>query len=158
MGAVKKNVEMWCCNKCGKVWAGKLGAEICCKEYFCENCGEKTEQFKMICEKCAMERDFEEGEKINVKDYDLGIYWWNDRYYDSLEELEGVKWVYGVDENETVIDWESMLDDVISEVGHECFEEEAYYEMKEFCEKWNEKWKYKYYTVNYNKIIVLEGK
>ena len=157
MGAVKKSVEMWCCDKCGKVWNGELAAEICCKEYWCEKCGEKTEQFKLICEKCAMEKDFEEGERIDIEDYDLDVYWWDGEYKYGLDCLEDREWVYGVDEFETSIDWRSVLDSVVDDVGFECFEDKAYDEMKEFCEKWSEKWKRKYYVVNYGKIVVLKN-
>ena len=36
------DLKGYMCDKCGKIYTDKYMAEICCKQYYCEECGSKV--------------------------------------------------------------------------------------------------------------------
>ena len=171
---MSKEIKAWKCEKCGKAYMYKSGADDCCKVEIietshCEICGNEIEKYRTICDDCLSKRHYKDGTKIKYSEYDLDwLYDGNtDKYFSDIdalddyyedENLELPKWCYGCDEIPFAIDIDGALENA-SEEMYEDFEydndADELGELIDFIKAWNEKQSAKSYESNYKKIILL---
>ena len=73
--AKKIQVNGYMCEKCGKIYAGggigtdEYLANMCCKQYYCEDCGKPTEKYNYVCPQCLEKRKFNKATKMSYSEY-----------------------------------------------------------------------------------------
>ena len=164
------NIPLWQCTECGKLYGSKEQAELCHKEYICENCGAKAPRYRLLCEKCDEQKTFDRANKMTYDEYieknPGNMIFYNGEYYSELEDLlddlayyeEDVpKYVYGTTKYRVEIDAQDVLDteEENSNLEDFYFDDYGRLEFIHFVEEWNKKYGTDAYTVDYDTIILL---
>lgn len=155
--AKKVQVDGYMCEKCGKVYAGggigtdEYLANMCCKQYYCEDCGKPTEKYNLVCPECSEKRKFDKAKKMSYDEYIKQFpgypIWHNDEYYWELEELkeyqydsdlEMPEYVWGTKKERVEVNIESAIDDAECNSNLEDFYFDDTKELIDFVKKWNE--------------------
>ena len=160
--STKVNMDLFRCDKCGKLYTQALAADMCCKQYCCEKCGAETPKYIVKCDACHEKDMFEKAVKLTAEEYEKQCPGYplargDENYFDDWDELieecnvngcpipeyvNGTFRVYGC------IDPDQVLQHIEEELNCEdlAFSQEAYNEFREFARKWNEEHKiYCYY-------------
>lgn len=161
------NIPLWQCTECGRLYTSKLEAEICHKEYFCEDCGKKTPQYHLVCDECSKKRRYDKATKMTydeyIKKYPGNMIFYGDKYYmeleDLLDELEGQEiddYIYGTDKERIEIDANCIISNLEDNADVEDFyiDSTSEDELYDFVKQWNEKYGQDVYYVNFNIIIL----
>lgn len=162
------------CEKCGKIFAGggigtdEYLANICCKQYYCEDCGKPTEKYNMVCGECMEKRKFDKAKKMSysqyVQEFPNYMIWFNDKYYMELEELiEDLEcddlpipeYVWGTEKERIEINIENEIENTEQNSDLEDFYFDNTKELIDFVEKWNKENGTDAYYMSYNIAIVL---
>lgn len=155
--AKKVKVDGFMCEKCGRVYAGggigtdEYLANMCCKQYYCEDCGEPTEKYWLVCPECAEKRKFNKAEKMSYSEFEKRFpnypIYFNEDFFWDIEDLkekqfcEGVKmpeYVWGTMKERVEINIEQAIEDAEENCGLEDFSFDNTKSLVEFVEKWNE--------------------
>ncbi len=170
--AKKVQVTAYLCEKCGKQYPTEYLADICCKQYYCENCGQPTEQYRILCRECAEKQKFDKAKKMSYSDYvkqfpDYMIWDGNDGYYSELEEMADMyacdnrsvpDYIWGCDKYRVEIDIDNVIECTEEDSNLEDFSFDTYGEtdsLREFVKQWNEKNGIDAYCGEYDIAIVL---
>ena len=169
MGARRiDNMSIYVCDKCGKMYFDKYVAEICCKDYFCEDCGAPTPKYHLVCEKCSKKRRYEKATKMTydeyIEKYPDNMIVYGDEYYteleDLLDDLKGQKpddYIYGTDKERIEINADCVLSDLEDNADIEDFyiDDAGREELYNFIDQWNAKYGQDIYCLNEKVIILL---
>ena len=172
--AKKVQVTAYLCEKCGKQYPTEYLADICCKQYYCENCGQPTEQYHLLCKECSEKRKFDRAKKMSYSDYIKqfpdNMIWDGEDYYSELEEmadlyvcgnLSAPDYVWGTEQYRVEIDIDSAIECAEVDANLEDFSFDTYGEtdsLRKFVKQWNEKNGVNAYYGDYSIAIVLTDK
>jgi hypothetical protein len=181
MNAVE--VVIYQCSQCGRKFENPASAEVCCiTENLCPKCGKPMKRFFTMCDACrseefeekqrAKEKErYEKAEKILLDDYD------GEQVFDgehfiltddadieyAMDGSDSRRFVWACTKHRRVVtkeDVHGMLGQIIEEVE---FDESPGVEdvfnlatLMEFIEKWNEKNKLIYFSIDYSRAILLK--
>lgn len=170
---IKKNMDVYICDKCSKVYCDEYVANICCKQYHCEVCGKETQQYHLKCPECQEKARYDKAKKMTIGEYEAEfsgnmVYDGND-YYSSVEELlETYTWgnreesdmpnyCYGTIRVYMKLEPDEILRHMEEELDCEDVEisEDGYKEFREFAKAWNEKHQQYCYFMNDDVIILI---
>lgn len=164
----------WECEMCSKKYMDKYSADVCCKIYYCEDCGKKAEKYRKYCKDCEEKRAFQEAIKLSVEKYEAAYpghmvfdgFW---TFYSSVSKLlewlsddcERPAYCWGTDKIEHELDAEYILSQFYDEINCEdlSFDNEEFEELKDLLKPWNEKHSTTTYVPNDIAILIppLEG-
>ncbi|MFS7259438.1 hypothetical protein CKN82_11260 [Carnobacterium divergens] len=82
------SIKAYQCTNCKKISTNQTAADTCCKVFKCRRCNENAERFHELCIKCEEKVRFENGNKIDLVDYQEEWLHWEDRFFEGIEELE----------------------------------------------------------------------
>lgn len=167
--ATKKNVDIFICETCGKMYLNERAAENCCAPYHCSVCGKETPRYILKCNSCSSKEKYEAARKLTLEEYEKEfpgcmLYDGNDYFADMEELIDHYQYndspipnyVYGTFRVYGEIDPDEVLEGIEQELDCEdlAFDKEAYEEFRAFAKQWNEKHKiYCYYSDE--KVVVL---
>lgn len=175
--AKKVQVTGYMCEKCGKIYAGggigtdEYLANMCCKQYYCEDCGKPTEKYNYVCPECSEKRKFIKAKKMSYAKYikefpDYPIYF-NEQFFWELDELkdqiecndqEMPEYVWGTIKERVEVDIVTAIEDAEDNSNLEEFYFENTKELIDFVKEWNKENGTDAYYQTYNIAIVLSPK
>lgn len=171
--AIKKTMDMYICEKCGKMYSDEYVANICCKQYHCEVCGKETQRYYLKCPECQENARFEKARKMTIAEYeaefsDCMVYDGSDYYcsvedlleayiWGSREECDMPNYCYGTTRVYMKLEPDEILNHLEEELGCEGIEisEAGYKEFREFANAWNEKYQEFCYFMNDDIVILI---
>lgn len=166
------NLKGYMCDKCGKIYTDKYIAEICCKQYYCEDCGKPTPKYIMRCDECKEKYIYNRATKMTYEEYikkypdypvwgieDTGeCYWELEDYIEHIvNETEPPYPIYcfGSTKERLEIDIENVIEDINIDMEDGCGIEPDK-ELRDFINKWNEKNGRDIYHCDTNTIILID--
>lgn len=166
--AIRREIVVYECEKCGKQYSNEYVADICCKQYYCEDCGKPTEKYCLVCPECHEKRVYNKAKKMSyidyIKKYPKNMIWYNDEYYSELEDLidylesQGLPipdYVFGTSEYRVEVDIVNAIDQAEQDCGLEDFYFDNTEELIDFTDKWNKENGTNAFMVTEDIIIVL---
>lgn len=159
------------CDKCGKIYTNRDMAEICCKQYYCEECGKPTPKYIMRCDECQEKYIYNRAKKMTYEEYikeypgypiwdieEDNCYWELEDYIDTIyneKEPPYPTYCFGAMKERLEIDLESVIYDINEGLDCDCCNGlEADKKLVEFIDKWNKENGRDTYYCN-NKIVIL---
>jgi hypothetical protein len=170
--ATETTIKAWKCEKCGKIYTDKHAAETCCKQYHCEICGCETPRYRLKCEPCFEKCKYDKATKITLSEWQEknadNMVFYNDIFYCSVDDMleslydDGIDdlptYCWGTDKFPMIVDADYAME--CAEENTDCedlsFSDSAREELREFVDKWNEKYGEYYFTVNDTVILIPE--
>lgn len=172
--AKKIQVDGYMCEKCGKIYVGggigtdEYLANMCCKQYYCEDCGKPTEKYNYVCPQCSEKRKFDKATKMSYSEYikkfpDYPIYF-NENFYWELEDLkeyqyyndlEMPEYVWGTVKERVEVDIETAIENAEENSNLEDFYFDDTKELIDFVKKWNEENGTDAFYQSYDIVVVL---
>jgi hypothetical protein len=169
-----REVTVYKCSDCKKVYVKKEFADDCCKPYRCEVCGVETPRYRTKCALCAEKIRFGKANKIKYSEY-KAQYLWDERtkkYYSDIEEMAEAYAEYDNEEgNSGMPDWcyacteipfQVDIEHAIEQAEEDMYEDfEAVHsavdlkELLDFVEAWNKKQYAKAYVTDYSTVVLL---
>lgn len=165
-----KEVQLkgYMCEKCGKIHLNKDAAELCCKQYYCEECGVETERYYLLCPTCAEKRNYEKATKMTYKEYiekypDYPIFdrneedceWDIEYLIEKYDKEDTPKYFYGATKERVEVDIEYAI-----QCAEEELPEDGYLygtqELYDFVKKWNEKYGENVYYCDKKTLILVD--
>lgn len=172
--AKKVQVTAYLCERCGKQYPLAYLADICCKDYFCEICGQPTKQYYMTCDSCREKEKFKMAKKMSyehyIKEFPNYMVWDGDDYYQDLEDMAEIyacnnrsvpDYIWGCKQYRVEIDIDNVICCAEDDSNLEDFSFDTYGEtesLREFVKQWNEKNGVDAYYGDYSIAIVLTDK
>lgn len=172
--ARKVEVIGYMCEKCGKIYADQRTnmneylANICCKQYYCEDCGKPTEKYNYVCPECSEKRKFAKAKKMTYSEYikefpDYPIYFNEDFFWDIedlreqqyADDLEMPEYVWGTVKERVEVNIESAIEDAEYNSNLEDFYFDDTKELIDFVKKWNQKNGTDSFYQSYEIVIIL---
>jgi hypothetical protein len=121
-----------------------------------------------VCDACRIDEKVRKARHIPESKYDDPVFF-NDKYFKDLDALLDYYYeddgstpgpVFGSTAEYIKLNPESILSGLEEEVMFDdevdMFPDKAYSEVYDFCNQWNEKYKFEYYIPNYKIVIDLE--
>lgn len=161
---VTKEVTVYSCGYCGKLYRDKVDADFCHSDRTCTECGIVIGKVNYYtkCDFCinksklAAEKVlFDNARKMTVKEYseefgDNPLLLGDDYYYDvdsildeiySMDEEDNPTYVWGTKSIEITLDAENIISNFEEncELEDYSMDSDAQKEIFEFCKQWNEK-------------------
>lgn len=142
------------CNACGKIHSDEKTAVKCCAQRYCEDCGIEVKKYRICCEPCGLNRQFEKAEKLQPEQGDGWVHsdevgGYNEGYFSSLGALidhcedEGIpvpKWVFCCKPIEHKLDVEHALESMLEEAYEDAYDDLVDVdELQKFVDEWNAK-------------------
>lgn len=162
------DLKGYMCDKCGKIYADKYMAEICCKQYYCEDCGKPTPKCIIRCDECQEKYIYNKAIKMTyeeyIKEYPGYPIWDIDRdecYWELEDYIEHIidkteplypTYCFGATKERLEIDIENVIDDINIDIEDGCGIEPDK-ELINFIDKWNKENGRDIYYCNTNIII-----
>jgi len=184
-----KTATIWCCGNCKRVASSQEYAEKCCVCYYCGKLIEdntdkclssphskdnipSSYHFKCLAESQAKRHQEKVDKAEKIENWDGGVFW-NDEYYESVEdaadsiygyyfddeEKPGYLWVAKLAGTHPLINFGRLIEDIEERLGLDSDGEGCYdylvgtEEFKQACEDFNEKNKnLEWYVEDYTRM------
>ena len=171
-----KEVKVFACGYCGKLYREKTNADFCHNDKTCGTCGKvvgKTDYY-IDCKECRDKKEeqkekerFDKAAKLSYKEYEKdceGYLFVNDEIYYFIEDLEDAfeedmpKYAWaasmetkGLISDDLVEDFESSL-----QLDDYQLQEDAVKKIEDFCRNWNEVHGVDVYYPDYSRAVILD--
>ena len=148
--STKREIVVWECDTCHKQYPNQYLADICCKQYFCEDCGKPLPKYRLLCEECSNKRNYEKAKKMTytqyIKKYPNEFLYFDDQYFYDLPELQEYchwnhkpmpEYVYGTVDYRVEVDIESAIEQAEEDSNLEDFSFDNTDTLIDFVNNWN---------------------
>lgn len=171
--AIKEQIEVFTCEKCGKHYTTEESANNCCKDYYCEKCGKLAPRYHTLCSKCKAKKDFDNAKKYTYDEYmkefpDNMLVLGDDNYFSDIDELydyladsdpEGYfpEYCYGTVREPVEVNINSAIENAEENAYEDfSFDGKGVEELETYVRNWNEKYGSYGFVKNKDVIILLD--
>lgn len=152
--AIKRTLDTYTCEKCGRIYLNEQKAVDCCAPYHCECCGRETPRYILKCETCRRKEKYEKARKLTIQEYESEfpgymLYDGSDFFADLDELVDHYEYndcplpmyVFGTFRVYGQLSPFAILKEIEDELDCEdlMFDQAAYDEFRAFAKTWNER-------------------